>query len=388
MEPVERRLSFRLRKVVALMLFSIRSSRVTCGRSPRLHRDEALWSVTALWAAVFFSAIISLSWFAQSTSADEIEPDSVYEPEPTPEPEPEPDPEPDPPPPDEAARDLPEPSWIPSIDIGLETFDYNVDTTVVNQINSPSWDGTQKEAGRQTMFRIGGELMGPMFENLPGRPRLFAKGGLQVRLFSSDEIFGVGHPIVPLQPERGLIQHNTNGLPAFDLPSYFEGQGSAVTGRFQDPSWYAGLGVAFSVPFGINWLLYIKPSAQYSMEKIDLSGILTTVDEPIPMVDPFPCGARADEPPCIREFFIHRSRARVTATDHSVGAGLEVAVVPFRSVRPIRVSLYAEARFLWLVSDDTTEFADPGGVASYSVVRDDFNIKGGGGLRFSWVGFD
>jgi hypothetical protein len=27
-------------------------------------------------------------------------------------------------------------------------------------------------------------------------------------------------------------------------------------------------------------------------------------------------------------------------------------------------------------------------IANYSVVRDDFGIRGGGGLRFSWVGFD
>jgi len=41
-----------------------------------------------------------------------------------------------------------------------------------------------------------------------------------------------------------------------------------------------------------------------------------------------------------------------------------------------------------LVSDPTTTFADTNGVATYTVVRDDFGIKGGGGLRFSWVGFD
>ena len=65
-----------------------------------------------------------------------------------------------------------------------------------------------------------------------------------------------------------------------------------------------------------------------------------------------------------------------------------MALTLFRSARPIRVSLYAEARFMWLLSDSTTTFADPLGVATYSVVRDDFGIKGGGGLRFSWVGFD
>jgi len=312
------------------------------------------------------AALIALSSFSQPAEADEVESDSV----------------------DEAEV---EPDWIPSIEAGLETFDYNVDTTVVNQINPPAWQGDQSDAERQTMFRIGGELMGPMFEGLPGRPRLFAQGGVQIRLFSSDEIFRDGDPIVPFQPETILAQYPANGLEQFELPGEFTGQGSEITGRFENPSWYAGLGLAFSVPIGTNTLLYIKPSIQYSLEKIDLSGALTTVDEPVPRVDPTPCGTSpptSPPPPCIREFFIHRSRDKSSTTDHSVGAGIEVAVVPFRKVRPIRVSLYAEARFLWLVSGSTTRLADPDGVATYSITRDDFGIKGGGGLRFSWLGFD
>jgi hypothetical protein len=49
---------------------------------------------------------------------------------------------------------------------------------------------------------------------------------------------------------------------------------------------------------------------------------------------------------------------------------------------------------MWLVSGSTTTINDPktidepNGVANYSIVRDEFGIKGGGGLRFSWVGFD
>jgi len=171
---------------------SIPSSEATRVRSHRLRRDAAPWLGAALWVAVFASAITALSQFAQPAGADEIEPDPVSEPAPQPAPEPEP------PPPAAAEQDLPEPSWIPSIEIGMETFDYNVDTTVVNQINPPSWQGGQSEAERQTMFRIGGELMGPMFEDLPGRPRLFAQGGVQIRLFSSDDNFTDGNPFVEL----------------------------------------------------------------------------------------------------------------------------------------------------------------------------------------------
>jgi len=286
-----------------------------------------------------------------------------------------------------------EPSWIPSIDAGFEVFDYNVHTTVANHINPPAYQGTQHEAERQTLFRIGGELMGPMFEDLPGRPRLFVQGGAFFQVFSSDKIFGDGDPFVELEPARGIQQYNAFGSGSKALPGGFVGQGSEISARFENPSWYAGLGVAFSAPIASNLLLYIKPSIQYSMEKIDLPAGLTTVDEPVPRVDPPAppnpqCGSGEGRPPCLREFFIHQSRETASTTDHFVGAGLEIALVPFRLARPIRVALYAEARFLWLVSGDSTEYSDPVGVASYSVVRDDFSVRGGAGLRFSWVGFD
>ncbi|MCH7644756.1 MAG: hypothetical protein IH974_07960 [Myxococcales bacterium] len=316
-----------------------------------------------LWAVACCTALIALLFSVISAQAAEIEP----EPEPAVVSE---------------EEGVSEPRWIPSVDVGFETFDYNVETTVQNLINGPSWEGTQSDAERQLMFRIGGELMGPMFEDLPGRPRLFVQGGVQIRTFSSDEVFAIGDPLVQGEPEDSVFRYlnfgNQNDL---DLPTAFEGQGSTVDGRFQDPSWYAAVGVAFSVPIARNLLLQIKPSLEYSVEKIDFSGNLTTVNEPDPRDDP-------DFMTPTRDFEIKRSGAKWNTSDHSLGAGLELALVLFRSARPIRVSLYAEARFMWLISGSTTPFADPNGVASYSVMRDDFGIKGGGGVRLSWVGFD
>jgi hypothetical protein len=247
---------------------------------------------------------------------------------------------------------------------------------------------------------------------------------VQLRAFSSDRIFRIGKPFELKQPESGLLRYENAGPRAFDFPLEFEGQGSQIDARFQDPSWYAGFGVAFSVPIATNLLLYIKPSVQYSMEKIDLSGGLTAVDEPDQNLGPDPsdavrnCTGRGGILPCVREFVLRKSRATDSTTDHSIGAGLEVELVLFKSARPVRVSLYAGARFMWLLSNDTNGFADrppflgcsveahrapdpappfvctpdiadaDGPIASYSVVRDDFSIRGGGGLRFSWVGFD
>jgi hypothetical protein len=343
------------------------------------------------WAALTVSVL-----FAIPAQSDEIEP----EPEPAPQVELEPEPEPEPDPvvvPDVLSEEEGprEPRWIPSLDVGMETFDYNTTTTVRNFVNPPAWTGTQKEAARQLMVRIGGELLGPAMEDLPGKPRLFVQGGVQLQTFSSDLIFEIGDPGVENEPEVGIAGYvragNFRGL---DLPGAFDGQGSDVLGRFDNPSWYAGLGVAFSMPISTNLLLQFKPSIQYSVEEIDLPSRFTTVDEPVPALDPFPCGTLQNRAPCLREFFAHRSAASASTTDHSVGAGLEIAVVLFRNVRPIRVSLYTEARFMWLVSGSTTTFGDSNGIdpnrsiASYSVERDSFGIKGGGGVRFSWVGFD
>jgi hypothetical protein len=321
-----------------------------------------------------------LLFLAIPAQADEIEP----EPEPAPQAEPEPEPEPEPVPEPEVVSEegVSEPSWIPSIDVGFEVFDYNIDTTVRNFSNPLAWSGTQHEADRQLMFRIGGELMGPEFEDLPGRPRLFAQGGVQIRTFSADKTFVIANPTTPNEPESTIREYNRAGnFRGIILPTEFNGQGSDLFAKFQDPSWYAAVGVAFSVPIASNLLLRIKPSIEYSLEKIDFDGQLTTVNELNPHLDP-----DFDTP--TRDFFVARSRANDTATDHSLGAGLELALVLFRHFRPVRVSLYTEARFMWLLSDSTTTFGDSDGIASFSVERDNFGIRGGGGVRFSWVGFD
>jgi hypothetical protein len=117
------------------------------------------------------------------------------------------------------------------------------------------------------------------------------------------------------------------------------------------------------------------------VEEIDFTGKLKTVFEPPPPgVDP-------EDGPYTRTFEIRESNVEFSTTDHSVGPGLEVAMA-FLSSRPIRISLFAQIRALWLVSDKTNSVTDPNGFASYSVERDDLVVKGGAGVRLSWVGFD
>jgi hypothetical protein len=282
-----------------------------------------------------------------------------------------------------------EPAWIPSIEAGFEGFSYDFDTTFVNHLGDSPPTETQPESVSQLVFRIGGELMGPMFEDLPGRPRLFVQGGVGFRT-SSEEIFQFGDPDTPFEPEGGIERYGEQGSGGRDLPLEFEGQGSRLDAQLQDPLWYAGLGIAFSVPTSGGMLFYLKPSVQYSAEEIDFTGNTTTVEETTPPgTDPDPeiCGTVYGPPLCEQTFEARRSSANFSTTDHSIGPGLEVAMA-FRSIRPIRISVFAQVRALWLVSGTTTSFTDPNGVATYRVERDDLVFRGGAGVRFSWVGFD
>jgi hypothetical protein len=287
-----------------------------------------------------------------------------------------------------------EPAWIPSIDIGFEAYSYGVETTIANLSGTlnPRTD-TQPESLGQILFRIGGELMGPMFEDLPGRPRLFVQGGVGIPTFTNARAFELGDPDDNKEPQRGYDKYDGQGAGQNDYPSDFEGQGSWVDAELQDLSWYAGLGIAFSLPTSGDLLFSIKPSVQYAMEEIDFTGKLKTVVETSPpgTVDPVPCGTNPPRnqvwPLCLRTFETRVSNVGSSTTDHSIGPGLEVAMA-FLSSRPIRFSLFGQVRVLWLISEETNSFADPKGLASYSVVRDDFVVRGGAGVRLSWVGFD
>jgi len=312
--------------------------------------------------------LVALSFIGIPAQADEIEPEPVVT---------------------SGDEEIPEPNWIPSIEIGFDAYSYDVDTTIINLSDPTTWSETQKGGADQILFRIGGELMGPIFEDLPGRPRLFVQGGVGIPTYKNYSVFELGNPDEPTEPEDDIAKYQTSGPGQKDLPTDFAGQGSWLDAKLQDPSWYAGLGIAFSVPISSELSFQIKPSVQYSVEDIDFVGKFKTVFEPPPPgVDPPPCSPQpCTEGPFTRVFEIRESNADFSTTDHLIGPGLEVAM-GFRSRRPIRISVYAQIRALWLVSDKTNAFTDSAGVASYTVKRDDLVVKGGAGLRFSWVGTD
>jgi hypothetical protein len=290
-----------------------------------------------------------------------------------------------------------EPRWIPSLRFGFDTFEYATQATVRNDLNPPRNAGTENSETRRFQFQLGGELMGPILDGLPGHPRLFAQAGTQFKPFSSNSVFdlGVGGDTetdinsfrIALANAKALFPNNPMNWPL--VPDAFEGEGSEIDAEFQNFSWHAALGVGFTFPLADALLLELKPSIAYNIDRIDMTGSITTVRDTgqteLLLVERPPPGPGGDSFQSVPIFEIHRGNASEPITQHSLGPGFELGLVLFRSTRPVRVSLYADVRFLWVISDRTTEFSDS--VATYEVERDPFGIRGGAGLRFSWVGF-
>jgi hypothetical protein len=290
-----------------------------------------------------------------------------------------------------AAQERPEPrepAWIPSLAFRFDTFDYNTDNSVVNRLNPPAQEGTADKIDRELVFMGEAELLGPvLFKNFFGRPRIFVGGGMQFDPFSSDDIFRFGNMQANTEQAIGrfttlLIGDITRGrcltftppTCATAEPGDFEGQGSEIEAEFR-PSWFAELGVAFGFPFANSMLLQVKPSIAYNADRIDLNGSIKTVTENPP--DTW-------FNPNVPEYTVNRGSASQSITQHSLGPGIEIALAVFRESRPIRASLYADARFLWLLGDRTTTFSDS--IATYEVTRERFGVRAGAGVRLSWMG--
>jgi len=324
------------------------------------------------------AALVALLFFAIPAQADEIEPEPAPQAEPAPEPEPVPDVV------SEEEEKFSEPAWIPSIEMAFDAGDYDTNSSVDRSVGQ---SGTNSGSADNIMFRLGGGLMGPILGQLPGNPRLFGRAGAKLAADPNIETLEIGAIGAPEDEILSFVERREAAI-AFgcqdkdppDCPKVedIDGQGSDIRATFDQPSWYAGVGIAFTIPLPMDGALRIKPSVEYNGEHIKMRGRVTSVTEPQPDV-----------------FLVHRSLATDSITDHFVGPGLELEIVLGRSARPIAFSIYADSRFLWLVSDRTLSFAgpttdldgNPTGTATYTVKRDSLNIRVGAGMRFSWTGF-
>jgi hypothetical protein len=235
-------------------------------------------------------------------------------------------------------------SWIPYIELGVDLHEDRVNSSIVSTVAlDPDpfavYTGFFPYGNTPIGFtgRLG--LLSPPIEMIPAAPRVFVDAGVYVTPETDEIIFNAGELDASLGPQVG----------------------SRIRRRFQNPAAAAGLGLEFTLPW-VQERFRIKPSLEYEWEKIKVQGRFA--------ID---IGA-----------FSLDFREEAEQDYHKLGWGLEGEFVVWRGL-----SLYADLRFLWVVSgSNLISFKnDPGNLTWTYVRRDDPSLHGAFGFRYAYQGF-
>lgn len=255
-----------------------------------------------------------------------------------------------------------EPNWIPYFELGFDSSDDESSGTATSAF-APNADGQNSFDDARIRFGVG--VLSPNWTPIPGEPRLFLQAGVDIhtaeshRPLDSGEIGTPEDDIARVTPGRGTD------------PEDIGGQGVFIRQEFYGTGWYAGFGVAFSIP--APWdegRIRLKPVAAYEGERVRFAGRLTQVTEPTEDV-----------------FIVHRASALTDArTEHRLGVGGEIEMVFFEGDR-VEISAYGNARYMWLLGGRSAHFTDSTGLAGFEWRGSANVIRGGLGIRVGWTGF-
>jgi hypothetical protein len=273
------------------------------------------------------------------------------------------------------------PGWTVGLDGGFEVFEYDTTASVQSNV-APRQSGVNQRRIENADFKFGIGAMTPALDLWLSRARIFAAVGGQVPFASDEAVFDVGgftdgqpegeieqfEELLALEVEtRNCITNPNRPCPSAN-PEDFVGQGSEI-GLDIRPYWYTSLGVTFDFDLPNDFLFRLMPSFEYAGSRLNMAGMLTSVMEPSP-----------------EKFTVIRSTASASVANHWIGPGIEGELVISRSARPVAISMYVDARFLYLVNDSTTSFTDSQGIAQYSVEVGNA-LSFGAGARVTWMAF-
>jgi hypothetical protein len=236
----------------------------------------------------------------------------------------------------EPARDELE-RWVPALSVSLgmllQRGSADTSTNDVNVIDAPpstdpffflATEVRPPSDGQDLMFTpsaaIALELMTPGVTVLPGRPRLFLHGDLDVNFSQTYDLAKDGNPgdfviDVPDPGERVVL-----------------GQGTVLQAHVADLALSAGLGVALTLDI-FERRVRIKPSFEWLREKVILVGELRRLIKN-------PIGPLPLELTDFRQILLNAKKTKVF---NGIGGGLEIEVDSKRA-GPIVVSTFMGAR--------------------------------------------
>ena len=218
------------------------------------------------------------------------------------------------------------------------------------------------------------ELLTPALDALPGRPRLFVRGGLS---FSFDEQEAIVNDGAPGVPEIVPPVSTPNAEPPVTSVT---GQGSATKAETQPLVLSAGAGMAFSIEVSER-RLWIKPSLEWQWFEDEVVAVLGSA-ESTDVVN------RPDQCPC-RTLFVSASE---TKGFHAIGPGLELELDTGR-MGPFLLSIFGSGRALNLLGQTGADVRATGSWSDGSrdaqvestYDRDAWIYRMDFGLRFRWL---
>jgi hypothetical protein len=229
---------------------------------------------------------------------------------------------------------------------------------------------------------VGGdlELMTPGWQAIPGRPRLFAHGGVFGAFGQTSKVTREGDPTglpdplptTPLQTEETV-----------------QGTGSEITAEIEPFAFGVGGGVAFGFDVA-GRRLRVKPSIEFMQEEIQLEGRLfravqTDTGGPLTALP--------------SRFFGVSLESETTEVFRGLGPGLEVEMDTLRA-GPFMLSLFAGGQAYKILGDTKVDMQQsvviedpaltPPGVpqtaaTDFTFEKNPWSFSGAVGLRFRWL---
>jgi len=261
--------------------------------------------------------------------------------------------------------------WIPGINIHSGVLGLQGEASV----SSPD-RGAFDDENRPLVPFVSSELelATPVLPSIPGGPRLFVHGGLELLFDINRSVINEGDPGTPF-----VIVFDPDGdgqdvrFPPEDLVT---GTGSGTQAKMEQVAFVAGAGISFGFQLG-DRELRVKPSVEYRYDAFEVRALLSDARS-IAMDGVCPC--RTTE---IRDL--------ETRSFHSLGPGIELELDAVRTSSMV-MSIFATLQGLRVLGEREVEvrasgFFDTGDPASVvsRFERDPWSVRGGVGVRFRWL---
>ena len=196
-------------------------------------------------------------------------------------------------------------------------------------------------------FRFDASVATPVLVESRFAPRLFAQVGTQLLL---EDNFVAWRSI-------GSVQSTTT---------------ETLVQSSIDSQWYAGAGLEFVIPAGER-KIRLRTSVDYVGQTVSAFGtsdVTTRQTAPLPTLE------------------THYESPTSEITNHALGVGLSAEAAVY-SWRDMRVSLFLETRFAWLMDENSMTLravnVDSPDFSEFTVTPDAFLAQGGGGIRITWA---